>query len=189
MTRNWKLFGLPLVLAGAVAAPAAAADPELPKKTDLTTITLNLQELTRKVDALSTKVDGLASKQSLEALRQSVDRVELNGKYYKDEIADLRRQVDSLHKAIDALARGPESQVAAKAGPAPSGRVKLVNTWFEPMTVVVNGKAYRVGPGEEQTTEPLPAGRFSYEVLAVSPGPQERPLAPDETYTVRIYPR
>ncbi len=64
------------------------------------------------------------------------------------------------------------------------GRLRLVNDWTEPVTVVVDGTSYRLGKGEQQTIE-RPAGVFRYEVDAAGSRGNSN-LGAGETFTLRV---
>ena len=55
------------------------------------------------------------------------------------------------------------------------------------MSVVVNGRSYRLLPGDEKVV-PVPPGEFTYQVLQLQRNPQDRQILADETKTVTIYP-
>ena len=78
----------------------------------------------------------------------------------------------------------PDFDAATVRGRA---RVRFINEFHEQMSVVVNGTAFWLLPGEERLV-PVPAGDFTFQVLQLQRFPQERRIAADETKTVRIYP-
>jgi DNA repair exonuclease SbcCD ATPase subunit len=79
--------------------------------------------------------------------------------------------------------------VTSFAAPAPVGRLVLVNSRAEDVTVMVNGRSHPVARGARLTLDNLPAGSLWYEVITPSWGPRGRRttnLAANETLTVSI---
>jgi hypothetical protein len=130
----------------------------------------------------------------LRALQSRATATDLKLLKAQTDITSLLNQLDGLRKDMDGLgSRVAGTQISAypprEPPPTATGRLRLVNTYFQPMTIVVNRAAYTVAPGESRMTEPIPAGVFSYEVLGVQPGPQSRVLAANETFTVTVHPQ
>lgn len=184
MLRDWKQFGFQTILATALAsAPALAADappePPLPpadlKKTpeppsQAADLKKALDELNEKVKALQSEISNMKG-ENLNArlkLEADIDRL-------KKEVAQARAERPS-----QVTTRYPQVESA-------TGRVRLVNTFFDPVTVVVNGETYYLAAGETRTTRPLPAGTFTYEVLGVQ-AQRSRSLASNETFTINVHP-
>ena len=67
------------------------------------------------------------------------------------------------------------------------GRVRLINDFPEEMSVLVNGRSYRLLPGQERLLA-VPPGDFTYQVLQIHRDPRVRQIAADETKNIRIYP-
>lgn len=187
MIHTWKMLGLQTILAGALAAAPAAAGPfeNNLAQAEKDSTAKQLAELKQSIDELRTLIKTLSSdglNANLKAEKAQSDIEEM-----KKQLAQLRLDVEDLRKRL-----ATPSQVSAKYGPngtAPAtGRVRLVNTYLEPMTIIVNGKAYPVSPGEVRLTEALPAGSFSYEVLGVQ-ALRNRSLAANETFTINVHPR
>jgi hypothetical protein len=66
------------------------------------------------------------------------------------------------------------------------GRIRLKNTFAEPVSIVVNEAAYDA-TGQTYVME-APAGTFTYEVLGI-PAIPTRTLAAGETFTINVYAR
>jgi hypothetical protein len=194
MTRTWKVLGFQTLLAATITtAPALgqAVDPppgggakstdqlRTDKKFDAQQ---EIKDLRDALSALKTTVEGLETKENA-TLREQALRADFRA--LKDEIEKLRKSVDALQ------ARLSSTQTSAQYGPAAlgNGRVQLVNEYPEQITIVVNDRSYRLLPGESRVTDAIPAGAFSYQILSVQAQPQNRTLAANETYTIRVYPR
>jgi hypothetical protein len=100
------------------------------------------------------------------------------------ELAQLRQEVNSLRSGVST-----SSSLYPSAPTAPTGRVQLVNTYPQQMTILLNNRAYRLLPGETRTVDAVPAGPFTYQVLGVQPEVQPRTLAANDTYTINVFPR
>jgi hypothetical protein len=193
MMTNWKTISLPLILAGAFTASAGAQPEPAAKPVDLASLQKQMDEMNKTLGVL----DQLKS--SLLAIDKDV-RDEIKNRHdaaapmttkleqAQSDIAELRKQLTQIRLDIDALRNQPDTRIAAKMSP-PVGlaHVRLSNTYFDPMRIVVNGKAYDVAPGETKYAEAIPAGNFTYEVLGVQ-APVTRTLAANETFTVSVHP-
>jgi hypothetical protein len=80
---------------------------------------------------------------------------------------------------------GAAQRQAAK--PAASGRIRMVNEWEQPVTVVVGGVPYLLRAGEQKTIA-RPVGTFSYEVLIPHHWSRGR-LEAGRVYTIRVHSR
>jgi hypothetical protein len=106
--------------------------------------------------------------------------------------ADVKR-ADALEARARKLAAKPSRKkerpsAKKKAVPAQAaGRIRLVNTWTQPVTVVIGGVAHLLRAGEEKTVR-RPLGPFTYEVQVLHRWGKGQ-LLKDETYTLRIHPR
>src|SRR5262245_25670251 len=86
----------------------------------------------------------------LKELKQSVDSL-INRQKAQTDIDELKRQVALLRQDLDDVRKNLSStRVSGYSGAtAATGRVRLVNTYPELMTVVVNNKTYTLAPGEQ----------------------------------------
>jgi hypothetical protein len=165
-----------------------------------------LEELKKAVDKLTERIQTLETKVSAmdkhvgEALTELTGKVngfsdkpvatDLNIARLQKELMDLRTE---LAQARDEMGRlRPRSSVsnypANGAAAPPIGRVRLVNTWFEPVKVVLNQTAYDVPANQTKIVTDVPAGAFSYEVLGIQPR-RDVTLASGEEFTVLVYPK
>ncbi len=192
MTHLWNRLGLPAVLAAAFAAGSAPGqdpdktktDPILDQLKGINETLKELKKLPQSLSDLERKITDQPSSQDTKTVLTLQDmRRDLN--MLRDDYAQLKRDLDALR------GRSPSSTPIRSLYPPASvatGRLRLVNTYPQIMSIVVNGRAYELRPGEERYTEPLPAGLFTYEVLGVQER-TSRPLAAGETFTVHVYPR
>jgi hypothetical protein len=80
-----------------------------------------------------------------------------------------------------------ESEKREEAPSASAGRIRIVNAWKEPVSVVVDGKSYYLLAGEEKMINRA-AGEFTYEVQMLNHWAKAQ-VAAGQTYTIRIRPR
>jgi hypothetical protein len=73
---------------------------------------------------------------------------------------------------------------AAKPASSDVGRVRLVNDWTEPVTVVVQGQVYYLLAGEQKEIT-RPVGEFTYEVQRIQHWAKDK-LEAGKVYTIRI---
>lgn len=196
MRHDWRRLGLIVICMAftAVGVTRAAEPPDNSDKAKKAESAADVAEQLRQMNA------------SLKQLTERIKTLEIN---VADDLAGirtrneqtnramkaLREDVDRLRTDFDGLANrvSPNGRISAYAGPngtatLATGRVRLVNTYFLPQTIVVNRKAYDVPPNGEMFTDPVPAGTFSYEVLGVQPR-SERLLVANETFTIHVHPR
>lgn len=199
MRRNWKWCQAALVLATMLAVQATAVGQvEKGPETDKTPadaqktlqLLIKLQEsidqLKKQGDDLQRQVSNLPDEQRIDYQIRKTLAKEL--KDSKDEMTALRQQLDLLQRDVASLKSGAAPRVAFSS-PATLGRIRLVNTFPSQMTVIVNERSYRLAPGADQVLENIPAGQFTYQVLGVQPDLLVRSLAPNETFTITVYPR
>jgi hypothetical protein len=79
----------------------------------------------------------------------------------------------------ESLAGKPDTSLRAKMG-----RIRIVNAWKEPVTVVLEGTSYYLLAGEERELT-RQAGYFTYEVQMVQHWAKAKVEA-GQTYTIRI---
>jgi hypothetical protein len=208
MQRTWHMLQA-LLIGVLVVAPASSQDSKTSDdKPDKTPATLKqVEELKDLLRNLNLSVGTI--KQSVDTLTERLNTIDqdvktLRGKgttndvliaKYQDDLAELQRQTARLRQDLDGINRrlGPASYISGYSGavpapPATPGRIRLVNTFYQSVTAVVNGVAYEVMPGQDRVTNPITPGPFYYEVLGIQ---QRRDLTlnPGETFTVTVYPR
>lgn len=164
---------LATLLGLALGLPTQAAEPT---PTDLKKAIEDLQKIT---DDLKTVKDAAAH---IPDLRKKVAEANARIDMIELDIIELKKKLDktgstSLRPTNDALTPNLKGQ----------GRLRFVNAFSEEMAVVVNGKSYRLVPGEERVI-PVPPGDYRYQVLQLQTQAQERQIAADETKTITIYP-
>jgi hypothetical protein len=163
------------LLAAALAGPAAGQSADDIKKLNdkLEALTRTLQELrdAAKSDSVREKVNTIDSK---------IDLLDQDIRTIKDDIRQLKRRVSD--GATTALR--PQYDSATFRG---QGRVRFINEYPEEISVIVNGRPFRLAPGAERLV-PVPPGDFTYQVLNVQRTAQIRPIIADETKNIRIFP-
>lgn len=217
MRRHWTQLGLHLALATAFAttpgraaqfdgpAPAAPAAPAAAaaEPDSSTALARQLQEqVSKKLDDIEKRlkeaIQGSDTNANLKFARIQTDLDDIRKQLgqiarLQADSDDIKRQIAQLRQDLDGLRnRSASPQVSASlypTTPANTARVRLVNTYLDPMTILVNDRAYRLAPGETRLTDPLPAGSFTYQVLGVQTGQQTRTLSPNETFTITVHPQ
>jgi len=198
MKRTWKMLGVNTLLAALLTAgpsPGQAKGPGsdgqksdgIPKPTSeskkLDDIQSQLEELKKEV-----KKAGAALADIRRDLRGREIDANVRDQSTLSQINELRDEIGRLRAEIDGLRRRPPA-TTREAGSAPvdtaTGRVEMVNTYPTEVGIVVNGRTYRVRPGEIRVTEPIPTGTFTYEVLNYAPQ-RTRTLAANKTYTIVV---
>ena len=127
----------------------------------------------------------------LKDFKESVARIpELRGKTIELDARlellekDIKEIKARLGDGKTVIALRPDTNNPTQKG---FGRLRFINTITEEVSVVVNGKSYRLIPGEERLIAVTP-GEYYYQVLNIQFTRQERQIAADETKTITIYP-
>jgi hypothetical protein len=187
MIRTWKMLGYPAILAAAFSTtPQLAWTGEKEKNaqgTDANTATL-LKDL---------KEDMAVIKRSLEANGLKSNVIEEDLRKLGLRVAQLEKDMDALHSRTTSTSN---YQPTIPAKPA-AGRIHLINTWNERVTLFLNDKAYHIEPNREITITDVPAGTFTYQVIeeradsSIQQITQKLPrtLAANETFTINVHPR
>lgn len=197
MMRNWKLLGLDLILVGALATPLAAGQRDGPQdEANKEALVLKeVRDLKTSIDALTKAIKSLQESSTTTGVQLQKTQEDINGlkrqvaQLQQEEMDGLRRQIAQLLKDVDDLRVKTARTSAYQPQPpaTPTGRVRIVNIFTVPATVIVNTRAYAVNPGTVVMSDPVPAGFFNYEVVGVQ-AMVSRTLAANETFTITIHP-
>jgi hypothetical protein len=147
----------------------------------------DFKKLNDKLDALTKAVQDLKDGMKSDAVREKVttvashiDQLDQDIQTIKKDLRDLKRRVgDGTTTALR-----PEYDSATFRG---QGRVRFINEFPDEMSVVVNGRPFRLLPGQERLV-PVPPGEFTFQVLNVHRTAQLRQIVADETKNIRIFP-
>ena len=161
---------LAIGLAG-VPTRATAADP-----TDLDKAIEKLDKATKSLDEVRKTIT------DTDNLRGRVITLEGEVKLLQQEIAEFRRKVLDAAAARTAL-KPDETTSSAFRG---LGRVRFINEHPFEMSVVVNGRSYRLASGAERLI-PVAPGEYTYQVLQIHNAPRVRRIDVGETKTFTIY--
>jgi hypothetical protein len=161
-----------------------------------------LERLNKNMDYLKNKLDKMEDDLKTESVRgasSSTQLRELNERMTQLErqVADIvnsrgsttvRRYYDPRNRS-DYLTPGNRDVVPA---PAAGGVVHLENRYSVPVTVYINGRAQPLGAFQRLNVEGVPAGVFTYEVMAEGFGliqqTTARTLPPGGSHNIYINP-
>jgi hypothetical protein len=121
-------------------------------------------------------------------LEFAMENMPLTVQAHSRDLVQMRQELDNLHKEVTRLQQDLERERTRTSRYPPGateGRIQLVNMWFEAKTVIVDGVAYRLLPGETRVIN-KPAGAFHYEVIGVTQPGLTRTLTAGETFNIRI---
>jgi uncharacterized coiled-coil protein SlyX len=163
----WAVLG---VMAG-VHSARAGGDPPVDLQKEILTELRKLAQRMQEVES------------GIRAAKASTDTAIIK---LSDEMAQLKEQVRRLEDRLNAM---PQQSISSSSFRKEEGRLRLVSEYPTEVTVLVNGRSYRLLP--YQTRELiLPAGTFTYELLDEEfPFTRTRTMMSGETFTVRIFPR
>lgn len=192
---------LTAVLGAALAtAPTRADEPKPPPQKSDNTVAL--EALKKDVDALRDDI------KKLQTFRKDLEDT-VYGKKDGGTGADigLMSRLDRLDQSIKKLDEQltkigdpkPTTALRTDTGSAPAlpstpaapssivnlSHVRIVNDYPVEMSMIVNRKSYRVGPGETRTVD-VPPGSYTYELLAAGSQPTTSQIKDSETVTLRI---
>lgn len=173
-TSTWPAIAA-LLVAALVAASGRAAEPGAdPTPSDLRKVIADLKEAIKDLNDLKEgKIKNFQSR--IINLETKIDTLEA-------DLLDVQQKL-AASKRTTALRPDTTGATAFKG----QGRIRFINEFTEDMSVVVNGRSFRLVPGEERLV-PVPPGDYSYQVLQLQRAAQLREIAADETKTVRIFP-
>lgn len=170
-------FALAALIGLAIAVSPAVADPAEDLKEAIKKLEKATKDLQDAKDAL--KVDELRGKAI--TIDTKIDLIDKDIQDIKKDIREIKRKLNDT----SSTSLRPDTDSATT--PRGQGRVRFINEFNEEMSVVVNGRSYRLLPGQERLLTVAP-GDFTYQVLQLQRFPQDRRIAADETKTIRIYP-
>jgi hypothetical protein len=197
MIRNWhKILGYQALLAAAMLAGPARADEDSKKNTDKPgavdgkAIKEALDRIENKlgsIDSLKSDVGGL--KKEIELMRQANSGAFTE---FDRRIAQLEERMKGLETRLNHAQTRTANFPPTNGTPAPSGRIRLLNSYPAPARVILNGLVYRLNPFETRIVD-VPAGSYTSEVLVDGYGSVQvattRPIAANETKVIEIYTR
>ena len=192
MTNSIRILSMQALLAAALAAqPSLAGQFDGPTGTEadrMTAVLGRLDELTKSLNSLVNELKNLPAK-------LSETNKSLQVAAAQEEINSLKLQVGQLQKEIADLRNRASAATSQSLYPPAStgtGRLRLINSYVVPVSILVNDVSYQLAPGETRFVEGLRAGPFTYEVLAAGYGSIQprvgRTLAANDTYTIRVEP-
>jgi len=167
---------LAVVLATAVAAAPAFADQAE-----------DLKKALEKLDKVSKEIQDLKESMKIEELRGKAITIDTKLDMLDKDILEIKKDIKEIKRKVGdntSTSLRPDLDSATARG---LGRVRFINEMSEEMSVVVNGRPFRLMPGQERLV-PVPPGEFTYQILQLQRVVQERRIAADETKNVRIFP-
>lgn len=176
MMRTWQMLGFSTFLAAALTAGPAVADQKEDSK--------KLDDIQKKLGEIQNSLDALAG------VPKDLMDAKINIAKGQADILELKAQLTKLQQNLDELRKQVNSTTRTANFPptGASGRIRLMNTFSQGMSIRVNDRVYRLEPGQTQMMDSQPIGAFTYEVLGVQ-APVTRTLGAGETYTIYVYPR
>jgi hypothetical protein len=180
---------LGLALAAAPAAPA--------QDVDLNRLKTTTEEIRDDLAALKAVITGNSAAgmkdgviDRLKTLDEQVRRLELRLAQIDDKLSQMVTRTagsspvtSGTNSSIPQPMAGPSSP-----GAGPKGFVRLVNEYSVEVSLLLNGRAHRLTPGETRTVE-VPSGDYTYELLQASTPsqPVTSKIKDGETITLRIH--
>lgn len=172
-----------LIASAAMATAVEAADsPELRESID------NLNKAIRELREVRRDFNDLrdAQKKDIDAVKAQIETLELRVKLLQNEIDTLRKEKTTGSISLKPDNTTPNPNFAPVPPVRSTGRLRIVNEFPEEMSVLVNGRSYRVLPGEERTIL-VPSGAFEYQIPQLQRFPQQREIAENQVKTIVIY--
>jgi uncharacterized phage infection (PIP) family protein YhgE len=189
MTNVFKPAALAAVIGGALAlgptTPAAAFPAPQDNKTPPTSAELKktLDETNNKLAELQTEVKRLANllegKPDDRGIRTLADMGVVGA------VKDLKNSLEALDKTVKRLNTTEVQRPAAADATAGKGTVRLVNDYPVRVSILVNDRSYQVEPRSKEDVT-VPAGKFTYQLLANGVAAVESTIKEKEVVTLRI---
>jgi hypothetical protein len=169
-------FALASIVGLAIAAAPAFGEPAEDLRKAVEKLEKATKDLQDAKDAL--KVDELRGKAI--TIDTKIDLIDKDIQDIKKDIREIKRKLNDT----SSTSLRPSTLGENERG---NGRVRFINEFNEEMSVMLNGRSYRLLPGQERLLS-VPPGEFTYQVLQLQRFPQDRRISADETKTIRIYP-
>jgi len=170
---KYTKFALAALLAlGLVTAPAFADPAD------------DLKKAVEKLEKATKELQEAKEAFKIDELRSKAIKIDTTIELIDKDIQDIKKDIREIKRKLDG---GPSTSVRSESLYQGQGKVRFINEFTEEMSVVVNGRSYRLVPGQERLIT-VPPGDFTYQVLQLQRFPQERKITADETKTVRIFP-
>lgn len=198
---TFKSTAAAAILGGALMAPAAGAQDTQKDKDAAKATDQKLNDIQKSIDGITEMLKGRKDATGV-VLPSDVGLLE-EVKRLRDDVALLKTQMEamkstSLRTPIGGATPnipGVPNPMPGVANPLPGaapaaaaqGTVRVVNEYPVEITMVVNGRTYRVNPSASQDI-PVTAGEFSYQLLSASAAaaPTRSTIRAGETVTLRI---
>lgn len=193
MLQTWRTIAFhSLVAASLFAVPARAAEPG-PDDEKINEILRTIKEIKGDLKELETiKADLGRMRTDRDMTDIKVDNALKDLQDIKEQVRSTKEQLANLDREMREL-RNRVQTSRSMFGPAETGtgRIRLVNSYDRDVHVIVNGKTYRLYAYETRLSDPIPSGKFQYEVLvdgfgSITQGERSRTLAPNEIFEVKI---
>jgi FlxA-like protein len=190
MMRTWQMLGLKTLLAALfTATPGMSSETSGPP-----TEAERLTEIQRQLNAMQNSLTEV--KKGLSTLEEIKTETSLAAQKVQNQIADINRAISQLRSDVENLRnRASDSNRIAASPPSNSGintgtgRIDMINTYSQPVSIVLNNRrSYVLAPGERRLSDPIPAGAFTYEVLGVTPL-VARTVVADKVFTLWVHPQ
>ena len=147
----------------------------------------DIKKLSDKIDALTKTLQDVKDGVKTDSVREKVATVAATIDLIDKDIQEIKKDLRDLKRRVEGgttTALRPEFDSATARG---QGRVRFINEIGEDISVVINGRPFRLSPGQERLLT-VPPGEFTYQVLQFQRDLQVRRITADETKNIRIYP-
>jgi len=144
----------------------------------------DLNKAVEKLDKATKELQEAKEALKIDELRAKAIKIDTTIELIDKDIQDIKKDIRDIKRKLES---GPSTSLKSESFYQGQGRVRFINEFNEEMSVVVNGRSYRLVPGQERLIV-VPPGDFTYQVLQLQRFPQERKITADETKTVRIFP-
>jgi hypothetical protein len=180
-------------LAAAPLTPVAAQDEkkgqtDTGKKDDVADIKKQLEDIKRDIQSLQTFRKNLEDEVFGKSDGKTLAEMGLIKRL--TEIETKLNRIETALNQISGRVGDPSKSTSAFGPPVPGAVVgkafvRIVNEYPTEMSMLVNGRAYRVLPGQTATVE-VPPGGYTYELLHSGAQPVTSTVKDGETVTLRI---
>lgn len=165
----------------------SAGTPATANNPDIEDLRKEIQDMRRALDKadelLLGKTDPLPGEEGItRRLSKLEDRVQL----IQDQLNRLEQKLDDKVTTFspDRSGKGTDTTVPP-TGTSTSSTIRLVNEYPTEVSLILNGKSYRIAPNEVRTVT-VDAGDYSYELLQTGSRPVNSNIKANETVTLRI---
>jgi hypothetical protein len=147
----------------------------------------SVDQAVQKLDKLTKDLADAKEAMKTDDLRTKATTLDTKLDILDKDVQDIKKDLREIRQRLGergTTALRPDTDGATART---QGRVRVINSHLIEMNVVLNGRSYRLPPGDERLIL-VPPGNYSFEVLQIPGDRRSGEIAAGQTRTFTIYP-